>query len=574
LNPADNPTQTPSPRWRHWLPPLLIVVAAIGYYGSYIQFWFNPTDEGGSNALIAMRIAAGETPMKDVELGYNVGWFLPIVALFKIFGTDFLLMRGWFFFLSTLTALCGWAVVRKLTCNDWIALGAGLLLVIFPGSQFKNYIPLCCVANALCVVHAVMGSEKDAAFLWRLALAGLVLGLTFLIRIDLGYLFTLLWLGVAFLFLFDCRRKLARRFVMALAIPSLLLSVVFALHLPVWFWSGQRGFSTEFARQYQGWADLIAGKAESVVSRRAEMAPVPPPGTASGKPTVDRSTLPRVSWEVARSLVAPDKTILFILTYALPLFYLVLLVWAVMICVRQVLAGSFTPTSPPALALIVLISSLATFPQFFFFRPDRPHLAEFMPGCFVATLSATVLLAHGAVRWAFGGILALLFALFGWFAFDHYSAGTIAARAKIKKNKRMLFEGENGVRVLVHEREFEKLEKVRKAIASHSNPGEWLICYPYQPGYNVMTNRPTYERELYQDNATAPRGWGRQAIARIEEMRPAVVVIDDRAINQVDASKFSVWARRVHDYLRENYQLVETIGTIEIYARTAGPLDP
>jgi hypothetical protein len=93
------------------------------------------------------------------------------------------------------------------------------------------------------------------------------------------------------------------------------------------------------------------------------------------------------------------------------------------------------------------------------------------------------------------------------FALDHYSAGTIAARTTIKKNKRVLFKGSNGVRVKVHEKTYAELEGVRKAVAEHSKPGEWLVCYPYQPGYNVMTDRPSYERRLYNDNANTARNW-------------------------------------------------------------------
>jgi hypothetical protein len=85
---------------------LLIVMAALVYYGSYLQFWFNPHDEGGTAALTAQRLLAGEAPMRDVELGgYNVMWFWPIVALFKVCGINFLLMRAYFFALSTLAAL-------------------------------------------------------------------------------------------------------------------------------------------------------------------------------------------------------------------------------------------------------------------------------------------------------------------------------------------------------------------------------------------------------------------------------------------------------------------------------------
>ena len=46
---------------------------------------------------------AGDVPMRDVELGYNVLWFWPIVGLFKLAGVNFLLMRGYFFALSTIS---------------------------------------------------------------------------------------------------------------------------------------------------------------------------------------------------------------------------------------------------------------------------------------------------------------------------------------------------------------------------------------------------------------------------------------------------------------------------------------
>jgi hypothetical protein len=113
----------------------------------------------------------------------------------------------------------------------------------------------------------------------------------------------------------------------------------------------------------------------------------------------------------------------------------------------------------------------------------------------------------------------------------------------------------------------------------HAEPGEWVVCYPYQPGYNLMTGRPTYERELYLDNATAPwdpvtglrRNWSREAIRRIEQKRPAVIVIDERAINRIEDSRFSRWAAPVYQYVQANYQSAGVFDTIEVYARNPKP---
>ena len=137
----------------------------------------------------------------------------------------------------------------------------------------------------------------------------------------------------------------------------------------------------------------------------------------------------------------------------------------------------------------------------------------------------------------------------------------------VKPDRRKLFEGANGVRVLVSKKEFDVLEGVRKAIVENARPGEWVVCYPYQPGYNLMTDRPTYERELYIDNATAPRGWARQAITRIGERQPAVIVLDDRAINGDDNSRFSHWAAPVANYIRAHYRLAGRFDSSEIFAR-------
>jgi len=555
-------------RWLPRVAPLLIVVVALCYYGSYLQFWFNPHDEGGTATFTAMRLLAGEAPIRDVDLGYNVGWFWPIVTLFKIAGVNFLLMRGYFFALSTIAALLGWMLTRRLTRNEWLALAVGLVLVVFPGSQFKNYNPLLVVANMLCVVHAAFGAGLGVGVLWRrLALGGVVLGLTFLTRIDFGYLFALMWLGFGFLLWFDGR--IPRRST-ALAAPFIVLGLAFLTHVPALIAAKSGGYYPDFVGQYKTWAQYIAGQAQGLIPAgvSGEVQPVAPAAKPAPAPQkLDRTTLPRVDWATARTFEAPDKSVLFVLTYLLPLFYAVLLGWAAWHILSAMKARTFALDQPASLVLLALIGSLAAFPQFFFFRPDRPHLSEFMPGYIVATASAVALLG-GAGRYLIGGLLAVQLGLYGWFAFDHYSAGTIAAKWDIKKNKRQLFTGANGVRVWVHkEKDYPELEGVRRAVVEHSKPGEWLVCYPYQPGYNVMTDRPTYERNMYQDNATAPRNWARQAIARIEAKKPAVVVIDNRAINKVEASRFSVWAKPVYEHLRANYKVCATFDAVEVFAR-------
>src|SRR5579884_3589536 len=65
-----------SDRFSKWAPFALLVFALI-YFGTYTRYWFSLTDEGGTAGVIAMRILAGERPLRDIFLGYNVLWFYP-----------------------------------------------------------------------------------------------------------------------------------------------------------------------------------------------------------------------------------------------------------------------------------------------------------------------------------------------------------------------------------------------------------------------------------------------------------------------------------------------------------------
>jgi len=88
------------------------------------------------------------------------------------------------------------------------------------------------------------------------------------------------------------------------------------------------------------------------------------------------------------------------------------------------------------------------------------------------------------------------------------------------------------------------------------------------PGYNLMTNRRTYERNVYVDNATRSTHWSEEAIQEFATKRPAVVIIDDRKINGVDGSRFSQWAAKAYAYLQQNYTRVGRFDdhTIEVFA--------
>ena len=591
---ADSDWKKLTGAWRY-LPALLIVVAAISYYSSYINYWFNPHDESGTACLIAQRLMQGERPWVDVDTGYNIGWFYPLVAIFKFTGVNLVVARAWFFLLSTITALLGYGIVARVTGSRWLGLAVGLVLIALPGSQFKNYIPLCEAANLACLL-ALFAVEPGLTRKWlgRLALAGVVLGFTFLLRVEIGFFFTAIWAGVLLLLLLDHRLNFVRR-AAAAVVGAMVLAVGWtAAQAPAYLELRSRHLEHHLVDEYASWFSFLRAsfRQEFVSAEKPAQLPAPAvtsnatpagiaPATTTAAPTEspkavdsrDRSILARKPLSAIWKGPARDGTLAF-LTYAPLLIFPLFLALGFGAFVRTVFGGKFTLAAPPLQWLILLGASLTTFPQFFFFRPDRPHLSEFMVGYIISLAACAWLLwprenSAPRGRRIFAGIvigfLIVQLGVYATFALQHPSSGTIAARFRGKT----WFKGENGVHLRGTKREAAEFQTVLDAVRAHSREGDYVICYPYMPGYNVMTNRRTYLRNVYVDNSTRGENWSERTIREFAEKKPAIVIIDDRAINSVDSSRFSRWAAQVYEHLQKNYQPVGKFETIEIFARPA-----
>ena len=119
--------------------------------------------------------------------------------------------------------------------------------------------------------------------------------------------------------------------------------------------------------------------------------------------------------------------------------------------------------------------------------------------------------------------------------------------------------------------ELPALQALCKVVEEHSKPDEYLVAYPYHPTINVMTNRRTYEKNVYIDNAERKRDWDREAIKRFEKFQPAVIVLSDWAVNGHEGSRFSAWAAPTKAWIQAHYQSRGTFKTdvdeFEVYTR-------
>ena len=218
---------------------------AILYYSLIFRYGLNLADEGNV-ALISQRLMRGEHPFRDVATGYNVLWFYPISTLFRVFGTHLLLMRAYFYAISTGSALIAFFLLRRLDAPLWLAFLQGVLVILINGQYFKAYIPFLVLSNLFAITLFLTSQRKALLSLG----AGILLGTTFLIRIDLGIFFCVVWFAVILLHAFcciaepqsDCRSQLV-------------LGVV-AMHLPFIYDATIRHFLPSLD-QYTNVASLI-----------------------------------------------------------------------------------------------------------------------------------------------------------------------------------------------------------------------------------------------------------------------------------------------------------------------------
>lgn len=604
----------------------LVLLIAVLYYGQYYRSGLNLGGEGGLVAMVAMRLMDGQLPFVDTFLGYNVMWFYPVAWLFEIAGPNYIALRIFFFALCTVTALMAFFLVRRVTGRGWYAVLVALGPLLVPGMMFRNYMGFMAVLNMLCLVNAFLLVQpvRWKKWAWFVA-AGCGLGLTYLIRIDVGAFFTIIALGLAVLY----PLRPGGKFREGLATGGLgfLIVVVMAavVHVPFAVDAERRGFGKGFAEQYLGWIGLIRYLAhQQIETSKQSLKPEPvdeqsveewlaskkeplpgPTGTDIGLHGYRQKRTPMVVLldenyliqyvtplpKVARDISIEDylqkRTVSTIFQHPDPnerLFtaalYLPILVSGLLIVTGLGiwLKGFFRRDAVAWTDGLVILTTcggaLTLFPQYFFFRPDTPHLSEFMVPFAVALGLGIFLLwrrtRSGVFAWAWLGLMTAVTVLqvgvYYSHAYPKESAGTIAAA---KKRSHEL-KADNGVHVWLKRKERDELQGLVDVLLARTKPGEYVVCYPYSPTVNFMVNRPSFEYNQYVDNAHDVSNFHRDTLAKFARYKPAAIVIDNRAINQTEQSRFRNWAAETYQYIQENYEYAGEFRRQEVYLRKDG----
>jgi hypothetical protein len=566
-----------------------LILFAILYYSSYGLSGLELRGEGGTIAVIAQRILEGERPLADTFLGYNLLWFYPIVALFSITGPNFLDVRLFFYLLSIITGVLGYRAVWRVTRRPLLSLLAAVIIILIPGMQFRTYMGLLAVGN-LYLFLEVFALEKSprSRLLW-LTGSGLFLGFTFLIRIDLGILFLTLALGSLIVCpLIDIRRWQRRiRFSMlALAFYAILIVLV---HIPVDQFAAQHRFRDEFWSQYIFWKDDVekylsavsrdSAQALSGLTRSAVPKPTPAAATSSEKgppadidSNNDRRTRPRppIS-DIFLASTSGAKHLAFLVYYPIAGGFIIIIL-SVLLFIRGWRTNNPSLDRKGFILLIATGSALTLLPQYFLFRPDPPHVSEMMcpfviaaaiacdAGWFARRTGTPVMRLVGTFYMILAAIHIAIYIEYG---IKRPSMGSCA----IKSRSEVFFKADNRVSGYIPSDKASGYQALYQTIVNHSTPKDYVVCFPYQPMVNFMTNRRSYLYNLYVDNSSAPLQFKEQAIAEIEKYKPGAILIDDVAMNQIPASRFTVWAAPVYQYIKDHYDYAGTEVGNEIYLR-------
>jgi hypothetical protein len=589
---------------------VLLAVAALCYYAFYWRCGLLLSGEEGIAAVVAQRLNAGERPIVDTFLGYNVGWFYPIAWLFKLAGPNYLILRTYFFLLGILSGLTTYLTIRLVTRKGLIAAGTGLLVILMPGVIGRNYMGLLGILGMLTILGVfLIPSHKRLArplqLLWMIA-AGVSISLAWLIRIDLGFFQSILFLLTALLYLLKPESGFLRRLGSAAIAILILIGTFLAIQGPVYRDAIQRGFGPQFAQQYWVWPSMIRSSACQLVRQLTKPRNAPPitpehSAISNESPSAQTSPSPApVSHEendssssvsyndvslkrppLSNILHAPKfKDRVFALLIYLPVPVALLFIgWGLFFILSSWISRNVGCWQSGGILLVSTGSALVLFPQYFFWRPDMVHLAEFMVP-FMVTLVIGLWLATSAWRNSTSGKRVLLvlimlpaaldlglYAIKGW---QTDSAGSIAASRK----RHLEFAGLNGVRVKLNPQELTRNTLLRDAILSHSKPGDYVVCYPYFPMVNFMTDRPSYEYNLYSDNALPSRQFFDQAKLNIERFHPAVIVIGTGKVNDTESSRFQNWASETYAYIKEHCTLIASDEEVEIYTLNQRSLLP
>ncbi|KAA1054014.1 hypothetical protein FH063_002249 [Azospirillum argentinense] len=530
---------------------LTLLLVAVAYFHGFFNYGFEWGDVG-SYAQVVYELSRGGTPGDYV--GYGLLWYGLGLAGVAVagpgYGTILLTLYGVILGVAFLFFFGTWLATGRV----WAALLVALLFVLvppFPASAVRSLAFGINLLAFLWLARAPLGRDGQA-----LVLAAVAVGVTFMLRPDFGYFFTLC-LGLLMAVRSACSSgTMAARLADFLRSALLAAAVIAVTVTPLFLiaWSG--GYLTTILDDYLSYPRRIL----FFILQSPSLA-----NMVGGKPASDAGFLKILP--VSALFAGPFGGRVFaFLIYSTMLGLALFAVHALWGWVRR--PGDVRRN---LLTLTVLMLAGSQWPIFAFFRPAWIHFATFMHGYLVLAAVAAAgllgVLGFGGPARSAGergrGSLAKALAAAGLFVLAAQAVLFVVHGVQVpgvgalaqREGRDVAMSAGHGVDVMVSAAEKRQYETIDALIRAHSRPEDRIVCVPYCPGYAFMAERRMLFKEHYVDDNTPNLypGWIDRAIALTEAERPPVILVQDWAPNQTEASRFAVWAAPYMAFVRSRY---------------------
>ena len=454
-------------------------------------------------------------------------------------------------------------------------------MVMMPGAIFRNYMGFIGTLASFVLVKAYV---LDAGSSWWqcfwMGAAGAAISLCFLIRIEPSLLIAVVWIGLIFIYpvlnLVDFKKRFRTSFVGTLMGFALFA----AIHAPFIVHAERNGFREQFLGQYNNFIYLMLNELNYEVRPKPSASTLPSEsgnliyaGIPPFKPIIS-SIVPSSSSQATGAIEREGRrgrpalmdalfgktALYFTLSIYFPILSAGLLsLFGGLLLLLAMYRGSVKNKCYALLILTTTGCALSLFPQYYFFRPDSVHLAEFMVPFYPALACGVFFAVCVYKEFSFlrgpAVLVVVVCALQVIVAFNSLYGRDGSGSIKQARGRTAYFHALNGVDFRVPPKELPQWEGLRDAILQNSKPGEFVVTYPYVAVLNVLSDRPSYQFKLYADNATELSNFSEKAIEDLNKNKPAVVVINNRDINKTEVSRFKNWAAPFYQYIKKNYTL-------------------
>ncbi len=502
-----------------------IFIFSILYYSIYLKYGISPSDEGYVvNGVI--RLMHGKLCGKDFH-AYAPGRYYLIALFFKLFGTKLLIQRFIFMVFLSLNVILVFTIARKIMVV-YVALIPTFITMLIPGPWHKSID----IFFFLLSLQALINYTNYRNFK-NLIILGFISGLALFFRTYIG-LFLLCTIPIYIGYIdFTLDQSLSKDIEHILLFVTIMFSSIapFVVYLIY-----KSSFLPTLEFYFFEYLDILKYPINIYAGRFP--------------PLIDLLNQP-LSWDI-------------IFIYAFPIIYLVsLLVSIVKYKHNDSTEDFFT-------FLIICFWGIFFFSQVYE-EPDIPHLLQAGPvtyilftyllynagHCFIKKISFRSLGMASVVKYflSLASFILILFYITTIIAMGkHKGASYYTGSIIIRYSKTVLIKS-NRAPVYVPLPLGNYVNEVIEFFNKNSAPKDGLLCLPYLPMFNFLTNR---------ENPTGLDIWfpftvrGRQEQQRlIEKMSTGITFI---LFNEPDIKSFSEYAPLIYKYIESHFKIIKQIG--------------